>query len=315
MPLDADAQKVVDLIVQANRPPYETLSPEAAREVYLASRRILQPDLQTVAEIVDLSCPGPAGQIPLRLYRGLNAPQGKLQPVLVYFHGGGWVIGNIESHEWVCRGLANRGQCAVVSVDYRLAPEHKYPAAVEDCIAATAWIAENAASLGLDASRLSVGGDSAGGNLAAVVSIDARDRGAPKICHQLLIYPATDMAATHPSHEQHAKQLPLTRPTMVWFIEHYLRSAKDKAEWQASPLKATDLKGLPPAFVLTAGYDPLRDEGEEYASKLKAAGVPVVARRFEGQVHGFLNMGKLVRETHTAIDELGDALRAAFGKS
>ncbi len=312
MPLDADAQKVVDLIVLANRPPYETLSPTEAREVYLASRRILQPELQTVAEISDLTCPGPAGPIPLRLYRGAGAPKGKPQPVLVYFHGGGWVIGNIESHEWVCRGLANSGQCAVVSVDYRLAPEHKYPAAVEDCVAATAWISANAARLGLDASRLAVGGDSAGGNLAAVVAIDARDRGGPRICHQLLIYPATDMDAALPSHQQHARQLPLTRPTMLWFIDHYLRSAKDKADWRASPLKAASLERLPPAYVLTAGFDPLSDEGEAYAARLEASGVAVTKRRFDGQVHGFLNMGKIVRETHTAIAELGDVLRRVY---
>ncbi len=312
MPLDADAQKVVELIVAANRPTYPSLTPGEAREVYLASRRVLQPELQSMAEIRDLSCPGPAGPIPLRLYRGAGAPQGRLQPCLVYYHGGGWVIGNIDSHEWVCRGLANRAQCAVISVDYRLAPEHKFPAAVDDCVAATSWIAENAASLGLDSSRIGVGGDSAGGNLAAVVALEARDRGAPKLCHQLLIYPATDMNATHASHKTHAEQLPLTRPTMLWFVEHYMRRPADKNDWRASPLKAPSFKGLPPAYVLTAGYDPLSDEGEEYAAKIKAAGVPTTVRRFDGQIHGFLNMGKIIAETHTAIDELGDALRQAF---
>jgi len=313
MPLDPDAQKVVDLIVQANRPPYETLTPVEAREVYLASRRVLQPDLPDVAEIKDLTCPGPLGPIPLRLYRGMSAPKGKPQPVLVYFHGGGWVIGSIESHEFVCRGLANRAGCAVVSVDYRMAPEHKFPAPVDDCIAATAWVAANAASLGLDASRLSVGGDSAGGNLAAAVSLHARDNGGPKIMHQLLIYPATDMAATHPSHELFAKQLPLTKPTMHWFINHYMRTEKDKADWRASPLRAQRFDGLPPAYVLTAGFDPLRDEGEDFADRLKAAGGKVTKRRFEGQIHGFLNMGKIVQQTHVAIAELGDALKDAYG--
>jgi acetyl esterase len=233
-------------------------------------------------------------------------------PVLVFFHGGGWVVGDIESHDTGCRHLANRAECAVVSVDYRLAPEHKFPAAVEDCLAATAWVAGNAASLGVDAGRLAVGGDSAGGNLAAVVSLLARDHGTPRIGHQLLIYPATDAAMRHDSMARFAEGYVLTRSTMRWFYEQYLRTLADAADWQASPLAAPDLGGLPPAFVLTAGYDPLCDEGDAYAARLAAAGVSVTHRRFTGQIHGFALNGKIIRAAETALDEAAAALRAIW---
>jgi len=232
----------------------------------------------------------------------------------VFFHGGGWVVGNVESHDTMCRHLANRAGCVVVSVDYRLAPEHKFPAAVEDCFAATAWVADNAASLGVDAKRLAVGGDSAGGNLAAVVSLLARDRGAPRISYQLLIYPAVDAAMTHPSIARFAEGYLLTRATMRWFYDQYLRAPEDAADWRVSPLAAPDVGGVAPAFVLTAGYDPLCDEGDAYAARLAAAGVAITHRRFADQIHGFAMNGKLIRAADAALDEAAAALRQSWNE-
>ena len=310
--LHPDAQKVCDLIVASGRPPIETLSPSEARKAYLASRQALQPDPEPVAEVVALEAAGPAGPIPLRLYRGQGVPKAGQQAALIFFHGGGWVIGDLESHDQVCRALANATPCIVVAVDYRLAPEHKFPAAAEDAIAATQWIGANAGSLGIDAGRLAVGGDSAGGNLAAVVALDARDRGGPRLAHQLLVYPAADMRMSWPSVERHAQQLPLTRAAMDWFIAHYLRNAADRADWRASPLRASSLKGLPPALIVTAGFDPLSDEGEAYAKALRSAGVTVVHEVFDGQIHGFLSMGRIVADSRRAIALGAGALRRSF---
>jgi acetyl esterase len=313
--LHPDAQKVCDLIVASGRPPIETLSPPEARKAYLASRAILQPEPEPVAEVVALEAVGPAGPIPLRFYRGQGVPNDKLQPALIYFHGGGWVIGDLESHDQVCRALANATPCLVVAVDYRLAPEHKFPAAAEDAVATTRWIAANATRLGIDARCLAVGGDSAGGNLAAVVSLEARDRSGPRLVHQLLVYPGTDMRMGWPSAERHAQQLPLTRAGMDWFIAHYLRSAADEADWRASPLRAANFGGLPPALVITAGFDPLCDEGEAYAKALRSAGVPVLHERFEGQIHGFLSMGRIVADSGRAIALAASALRQSFARA
>jgi acetyl esterase len=309
MPLDHDAGILLEMIRAANRPAFETVGAAEARQLFMAGRKVLAPDPMPVAELRDLAIPGPGGPIPARLYRA--AASGVL-PVLVFFHGGGWVVGDIESHDTVCRHLANRAGCAVISVDYRLAPEHKFPAAVEDCLAATAWVAGNAAALRVDPARLAVGGDSAGGNLAAVVSLLARDRGGPRITCQLLIYPATDAAMRHDSIARFAEGYVLTRSTMRWFYEQYLRAPEDAADWQASPLAAPDLGGLPSAFVLTAGYDPLCDEGDAYAARLAASGVAVTHRRFPGQVHGFAMNGKIIRAAETALDETAAAMRTAW---
>ena len=311
--LDPQAQQVCDLIVASGRPPIETLAPAEARAVYLASKAILQPDPPEVAVVRSLQAAGPAGPIPLRLYRGAGTAANRMLPALIYFHGGGWVIGDLESHDQVCRALANAMSAAVVAVDYRLAPEHKFPAAAEDAIAATLWIGANGARLGIDTERLAVAGDSAGGNLAAVVCLEARDKGGPTLAFQFLIYPGTDMGMTHPSHQAHAAQLPLTRAGMQWFIGHYLRGPADAADWRASPLRATSLEGLPPALVITAGFDPLRDEGEAYARALAKAGVPVTLERFAGQIHGFVTMGRIVADSGRAITLGASALRKAFG--
>jgi acetyl esterase len=310
--LHPQAQQVCDLIVASGRPPIETLTPPQARQAYLASRAVLQPEAEAVAEILSLEASGPNGPIPLRLYRGTGVDKGRPQPALVYFHGGGWVIGDLESHDQVCRALANAIPAIVVAVDYRLAPEHKFPAAVEDAIAATRWIAGNAERFGIDAGRLAVAGDSAGGNLAAVVALDARDHGGTPLVHQVLIYPGTDMRMGWPSLERHAQQLPLTRAGMHWFVAHYLRNDADKLDWRASPLMAASFANLPPALIVTAGFDPLCDEGEAYAEALRKAKVTVVLARFEGQIHGFLNMGRIIAEADRAVTTVAAALRGSF---
>lgn len=310
--LHPDAQRVCDLIVAVNRPAMETLSPAEAREAYLAARKALQPDPEDVAEVLALEAAGPAGPIPLRLYRGNGAAKGTPQPALVYYHGGGWVIGDLESHDQACRAIANATRCIVVAVDYRLAPEHKFPAAVEDAVAATRWVSDNAASLGIDPKRIAIGGDSAGGNLAAVAALDARDRGGPPLVLQLLIYPCTEMSLSFPSHDRHAEQLPLRRTTMRWFVNNYLRDTKDQADWRASPLRAGSFANLAPALVVTAGFDPLGDEGAAYAKALADAGVPVTLERFGGQIHGFLNMGRMVADTARLVSLAAGALDRAF---
>ncbi len=310
--LHPDAQRVCDLIVAVNRPPTETLSPPEARVAYLAARKALQADPEDVAEVRALEAAGPAGPIPLRFYRGKDAGSDRLQPALVYYHGGGWVIGDLESHDQTCRAIANAAGCIVVAVDYRLAPEHKFPAAADDAIAATRWIWQNAERLGIDGTRIAIGGDSAGGNLAAVVALDARDRGGPPVVLQVLIYPSTDMSLSFPSHERHAEQLPLRHATMRWFVNHYLRDAADTGNWRASPLRAAGFASLPPAFVATAGFDPLCDEGEAYAKALADAGVAVTRERFPGQIHGFLNMGRMVADSGRLIALIAGALRDKF---
>jgi acetyl esterase len=313
MALDRDAERVLEMVRLSGRPPYETLSAPEARELFLAAREVLAPDPPPVAEVRELSAPGPAGAaVPLRLYRGAETAHDDTVPALVYFHGGGWVIGDLDTHDSLCRHLANAARCIVVAVDYRLAPEHKFPAAVEDCFAATSWIAREAAALGIDRERLAVGGDSAGGNLAAVVSLIARDRGAPELCCQALLYPTVECGMTHASHDRFAERYLLTRPTMKWFREHYLRGPADVDDWRASPLRAADLSGVAPALVLTAGNDVLCDEGEAYAGRLQQAGVPVQLRHFPDQIHGFLTMGKIIEAAQPALDNIAAALRAAW---
>ncbi len=309
--LDPDAAAVFKAFQEAGRPAYETLTPREAREFYLAGRPVTNPEPPELKSVGPLAIPAPHGSIPARVYTP-KAPRlaGGLAPCLVFFHGGGWVIGDLDSHDVVCRKLADEGQLIVISVDYRLAPEHKFPAAVDDAIAATKWIAANAKQLGVDAERLTVGGDSAGGNLAAVVAIAARDGNGPAIAGQVLIYPAIDFAMTHPSHSEPETSILLTHSVIKWFRDHYLTGAADVHDWRASPARARTLIGLPPAYVLTAGADPLRDEGDEYAHRLKEAGVPVTWRHFPGQFHGFFTMGKLLHQANVAASEIGGWLKA-----
>src|SRR5262245_34428066 len=265
-----------------------------------------------IAVVKDLEIPGPAGRIPVRVYRPV--PQGEL-PLLVYFHGGGWAICSLETHDATCRELANGAGCAVVSVDYRLAPEHRFPAAPEDCYAALGWVAGNAAAIGADASRIAVGGDSAGGNLSAVVARLARDRRGPRLCHQLMIYPVTDYAFDTPSYRQNAEGPLLTREAMRAFWKLYLAREEDGRSPYASPLRAADLASLPPAHVITAEYDPLRDEGEAYARRLEAAGVPVSVRRYDGMVHGFFGFSAMIDCARDAVGDVVRELQRAFASA
>jgi acetyl esterase len=308
--LDPDAAAVFKAFQEADRPPYETVSPAEARELYLKGRVVTNPEPPELKSVEPLAIPAPHGSIPARMNtpKTLRLANG-LAPCLVFFHGGGWVIGDLDSHDVVCRKLAHEAQLVVISVDYRLAPEHKFPAAVDDAIAATKWIADNANSLGIDRSRLTVGGDSAGGNLAAVVAIAARDGNGPAIAGQVLIYPAIDFAMTHPSHQEPETSILLTHSVIRWFRDHYLNGTSDVHDWRASPVRAKTLIGLPPAYVLTAGADPLRDEGNEYAHRLKEAGVAVTHRTFPGQFHGFFTMGKLLQQANVAANEISDWLK------
>src|ERR1700754_146279 len=308
--LDPDAAAVFKAFQEAGRPPYETVSPTEARELYLNGRVVSNPEPPELASVEPLAIPSPAGAIPARIYMPMKLRQTNGRaPCLVFFHGGGWVIGDLDSHDVVCRKLADEGQLIVIAIDYRLAPEHKFPAAVDDAIAATEWIAANAEKLGIDAARLTVGGDSAGGNLAAVVAISARDGNGPRIAGQVLIYPATDFAMTHPSHGEPETSVLLTHSVIRWFRDHYLNGAADIDDWRASPARARTMAGLPPAYVLTAGADPLRDEGDEYARRLKQAGVPVAYKHFPGQFHGFFTMGKLLQQDNVAVGEIGAWLK------
>jgi acetyl esterase len=302
---------LLDLMQERGVPPTHTLSPDEARKLYRERRAFTQPAPPSVGEVRELQAESPHGAIQLRLIRPRGAAEDAALPVLVYYHGGGWVIGDLETHDTLCRELANGAGCAVIAVDYRLAPEQGFPAAVDDCLAATYWIARHAAALGLDATRLAVGGDSAGGNLAAVMTLAARDAGDLPIAFQLLIYPATDMRAIAPSHTSNGQGYLLTSDSIAYFRGHYI-DVPQYEDWRASPLLHADLRGLPPALVLTAGFDPLRDEGAQYAQALTAAGNRASYVCFERQVHGFILMGKVLDEANTAVAlcaaELGRAL-------
>jgi acetyl esterase/lipase len=284
VPPHPEAQSLLDALAAQGLPPFEAMTVPQAREA-TAAFLDLQPPAEDVATVENRTVPGPGGEIPVRIYTPAGeGPKG----VLLYFHGGGWVIGDLETVDRPCRTLANAADVVVVSVDYRLAPEHRHPAAFEDCWAATEWVAAHAAEIGADPARLAVGGDSAGGQLAAAVSLTARDRGGPDIAFQLLIYPVTDFAFTTPSHIENGEGYLLQRATMQWFWAHNLGATDPGTDQTAFPARADSYVGLPPAFVATAEFDPLRDEGEAYAKALDAAGVEVTAQRYDGMIHGFL---------------------------
>jgi acetyl esterase len=307
--LHPQARALLNLIEEKGVPPTHTLPVAEARSMYRDRRFFTQPSPPAMAEVRDITMPGPGGDIGLRLYRPAGSPAAERLPVLVYYHGGGWVIGDLETHDTLCRELANGSDCALVAVDYRLAPEHPFPAAADDAIAAMRWVHANASALRLDGSRMAVGGDSAGGNLAAVAAIAARDAGGPALAFQLLIYPATDQRRTAPSHETNGQGYLLTKDTIGYFHDHYLPDPTQDLDWRASPLLHENLKDLPPAFVLTAGYDPLRDEGLHYADRLSAAGNRATLVCFERQIHGFILMGKVLDEAGTAVQLCAAQLR------
>jgi acetyl esterase len=312
MSLDPDNQQVLDMMKAAGRPPVTALQPEEARSMYRASRRALQPELPDMAELRDLSAPGPAGLIPLRLYRGMGTKPGPL-PVLVFYHGGGYVIGDLDTHDYICRKIANVAQCCVIAVDYRLAPEHRFPAAVEDSATALRWIVKEANGLSIDPSRVAVGGDSAGGNLSANMAHLARDGDVPPLCFQMLLYPGTDMSMSQPSYKRDFTQFPLSVEAVKYFIGHYLRNRNDYSDPRAAPLLAANFKGLAPAFILTAGYDPLADEGLAYARKMEDNDVSVTFVHMSNQMHGFLTMGRIIRASDTALEMASAALTRGFG--
>jgi len=308
MPLDPQAKAVLDQFASMGGPQLHEMSVAQARELILGMVA-LGGEPESIARVENRTVPGPAGQIPVRIYTPVGtAPF----PVLVYFHGGGWVIGNLDTHDGICRSLANRVGCLVVSVDYRLAPEHTFPAAPEDCYAATRWLAEHAGSLGGDKGRIAVGGDSAGGNLAAVVALMARDRGGPKLAFQLLVYPATDTDFETRSYRENSEGYFLTRADMVWFWNHYAPRDEDRRNPYAAPLRAASLRGLPPALVITAEFDPLCDDGNAYAARLREDGVPVRLSQQDGLIHGFFQMGAVIDRGRASVDEGSRALKDAF---
>lgn len=307
MPLHPGAKAIIDMLASMGGLDFGPVSAPEARARMLAMRAPI--DLEPVGSTRDISIPGPAGGIPARVYTPAGAGP---FPVLAWFHGGGWVLGDLDGYDATCCLLTNRAKCVVVSVDYRLAPEAKFPAAADDCYAATKWIAANASALNVDASRIAVGGDSAGGNLAAVVSQMIRDSGGPALAHQLLVYPVTDRNYGTVSYRDNAEGYFLTRASMEWFWNHYLNHDSEATNPYAAPLQASSLTGLPSATVITAEYDPLRDEGEAYAAKLSAAGVPTVSTRYDGMFHGFFNMANVLEDAKTAVDQAGAELRKAF---
>ena len=310
--LHPQVRALLNLIEKSGLPPTHKLTPAEARTFYRERRFFTQPKAPDVAMVRDLAADGPHGTIPLRLYRPLGPAAEAALPVLVYYHGGGFVIGDLDTHDVLCRELANGAGCAVVAVDYRMAPEFPFPHAVEDCLAATYWVQRNAQALGLDAARLAVGGDSAGGNLAAVVSHLARDADDLPIAFQLLIYPATDQRLGALSHQTNGEGYLLTRDTIAWFLDHYIPDKGCKLDPRTSPLLNPDLSHLPPAFVLTAGYDPLRDEGLHYAQALSEAGNRATHVCFERQIHGFITMGKVLDEANAAVAICAGELRLAL---
>jgi len=308
--LDPQTKQFLELANAAGPMFLRAETPEQARAKLQALLAASPVPPAAIYSVEDRHIPGPAGQLPVRIYTP-EAP--RPMGVLVYYHGGGWVLGDLESHDNVCRALANGAGCVVVSVDYRLAPEHKFPAAPEDCYAATRWVAENAESLGADPSRVAVGGDSAGGNLAAAVAMMARDRSGPAIRFQLLFYPVTDCALDTPSQKEFAADgYVLSRGDMEWFWNHYLEAGADRQNPYACPLRAKNLGNLPPALILTASHDPLRDEGERFAERLMTSGTKVTCTRYDGVVHGFVSFADALDQGKKGLEQAAEALRNAF---
>jgi acetyl esterase len=308
MPLDPQAQKVVDALVALNLKPFKDSTPAEARESMRSRTAALGP-FEEVAAVTDHRVPVAGGEITVRVYK--PAGMGP-HPVLVFYHGGGWVIGDLYTHDGICRSIVNAAGCAVASVDYRLAPEFKYPVPVEDSYAGLLWVVANATRLGLDPARIAVGGDSAGGNLAAVMALLARDRRGPRLLLQILVYPVTNYDFGTASYRENGTGFVLTTDDMRWFWRHYLSREEQGRETMASPLLAKSVADLPPALVITAGCDPLRDEGEAYAARLRDAGVAVTLTPYPGMFHGFLRMTRILDQSRVLLDEVAGALKKAL---
>jgi acetyl esterase len=306
--LHPEARALLEMMDAQGAPPLDSQDPVEARGARTEGMKMLGGEPDALERVENLSVPGPGGDVPVRVYA---TEHGGLRPALVYFHGGGFVFGDLDTHDAVCRALAKESGAVVISVDYRLAPEHKFPAGVEDSYAVTLWVAANAERLGIDAGCIGVGGDSAGGNLATVVAMRCRDAGGPALASQVLIYPVTDVSSFETgSHRELGDGYFLTRGAMEWFTHHYLESADLARHPEVSPLLAPDLSGLPPALVITAEFDPLRDEGEAYAKRLQQAGVPVTVTRYPGMIHGFVSMRGVLAGGRQAIQEAAEFTRS-----
>jgi acetyl esterase len=304
---------LLERAAQSPLPPYYEVPPVVARRFYRDTRAALTPDPPAVESVQLLLAPGPGGPVATRAYRPKGAGKDEVLPALVYYHGGGWVIGDLDTHDVVCRTLANGARCAVFSVEYRKAPESPFPAAVEDCFAALKFIFENGKKLKIDTAKIATGGDSAGGNLASVMTLMARDAGGPPISFQLLIYPGTDQRMGHPSIDRNGEGYLLTKKSMLYFRGHYLPRKEDWLDWRASPLLAKSLARLPPAFVMTAAFDPLVDEGKAYADRLAQEGVKVEYKNYADMVHGFITMGRVLDTANSALADCALALKKAWG--
>jgi len=313
MKLDPQAKQVLDMAIEANIAPLDAMSAAAAKASYEQRAQKLCLKNIPVGATRDLSVPGPNGDIPVRIYTPASHAQNI--PVVVFYHGGGWVVGSLDSHDALCRQISNQGNFLVVSVDYRMGPEAPFPAAPTDCFAAYQWVLANIEDHGGNRKQIAVAGDSAGGNLSAVVCLMARDEAVQPPCFQWLIYPATNMTMNTPSHSQFAEGYFLTSNLMDWFQSHYLPSAADKNDWRASPLLAKSLAGLPPALIQTAGFDPLKSEGVAYADRLTEQSGHVIHTDYSGMIHGFINLGDAIDTAKIAIDEGVDAIKAALQNS
>ena len=311
MPLDPLLKTLLDQMAAQPTPPIHEMEPEMARAAMGAMMDLVGPKDVPIGRIENMRIPGEAGEIALRLYTPVAAGSQSL-PALVFFHGGGFVIGDLDTHDGICRILANEACVKVIAVHYRLAPEHKFPAAVNDAIAAVNWVEANAAALGVDANRLAVGGDSAGGNLAAVVAQAAKKNSAPHLAYQLLMFPVTQIGEETASLRNCAEGYFLERAGLEWFYSHYLPADADRSDPRISPLKAEDVGGLPPAYVMLAGFDPLHDEGRAYAEKLTAAGVPVTLANYPDMVHDFIFMHAVLPQAQQALGDAAASLKEAL---
>jgi acetyl esterase len=312
MALDPESQRLLDLMAAANRPAWITLTPSEAREQYLSTRAGAQGPRPEGVSVTDRTIPGPDDPLPVRLYRPDSAASEAKLPALVFAHGGGWVFGNLDSHDVLCAQLALEARIAVFAIDYRLAPEARFPGAFDDVVAGLKWVAANGASIGIDSNRLAIGGDSAGGNLAAAVAIWARDNGGPNLKLQMLAYPVTDGVARAESYRQFFDGYGLNAPTMEWFYDHYTPDKAMRDDYRLSPLRAKSLAGLPPALVITAGYDVLRDEGRAYAWRLQKEGTVTDLVEFGGMLHGFLSSPMLLHGARRGAALCAAALREAL---